>query len=397
MRVCIVAGVYPPERIGGVSEVTYNLQKYLKKICVDVIVITSGKKNSEYPNTIRLARGPTFFLFSSFILFPNILKKIHIDVLHFQGNSGAGIILWKLIFRKKFPIVITTLHTSPLKEMKETKSIKINGTTVCKLSKDEVIFKYIKSPINIILDLLVTHLSDKIVSVCKETKKDCSKQYFISQKKHSVLYNGVDQQRFAQGLDNLFVIDKYNLHNSTLILFVGVFRVLKRMPNLLYAMKEIIKEIPNAKLLIVGGGWGYEKEIRSLCKRLHLDNCVVFAGRIINNEMPSYYAAADVIVVPSSYESFPMVILETMASGKPIVATNVGGISEIVINNETGFLIQKDNIDQLIDKICVLLKDPKKRETMGKNAKKIVIQNYNWEKIANQYKLEYQKLLEDCS
>lgn len=395
MKVCSVTGVYPPEKIGGVSEVAYNLKKYLQREGVDVFVITSGEQNNEDPNVIRISKGTISFILKSFILFPGIMRKLSIDVLHFQGNSGAGIILWKPIFRKRFPKIITTLHTSPIKEMIETRPIKINGKKVCKLSLREYIFKYIKSPLNILLGLLVARLSDQIISVCEQTKRDCTQVYHIPNSKQSVVYNGVNFNKFNPNVKGDLIQNKYDLKGSPLILFVGVFKTLKRIPNLLYAMVDIIKEIPDAKLLIVGGRWGYEKELINLRNELKLEKNVIFAGKVPNEELSPYYAAADVVAVPSSHEGFPVVVLEAMASGKPVVASEVGGIPEVIVDNKTGFLVEKDNIKQLAEKILILLKNPKKREETGKNARKIVVENHDWKKIAKEYKSEYQRLLED--
>ena len=395
MRVYSVTGVYPPERIGGMSEVAYNLQKYLKNEGISVVVLTSGKDNKNFPNVIRVSNNVPLFLLKTFLLFPQIKRKLNIDILHFQGNNGSGMLLWKIIYRKKFPKTITTMHTSQVREMVETRPIKINGRNVCKLSLDEYIFKYIKSPLNILLDLLAVRFSDRIINVCEDTKICCTRDYFIPIGKQSVIYNGVDFDKFTPDVQGEFVRERYNLHDNPLILFVGVFKIRKRIPNLLYAMVEIIKEIPNAKLLIVGGRWGYEGALRNLVSEWRLEDNVIFAGKVADDELPAYYAAADVVAVPSSYEGFPVVVLEAMASGKPIVTSKVSGIPEAVIDNKTGLLIEKDNIKQLAEKILLLLKDPIKREKMGKAARERVIENFDWKKIAKEYKQEYQRLLED--
>lgn len=395
MRVYSVTGVYPPERIGGMSEVAYNLQKYLKNEGISVVVLTSGKNNKNFPNVIRVSNNVPLFLLKTFLLFPQIKRKLNIDILHFQGNSGSGMLLWKIIYGKKFPKTITTMHTSQVREMVETRPIKINGWNVCKLSLDEYIFKYIKSPLNILLDLLVVRLSDKIINVCEDTKRCCTRDYSVPISKQSVVYNGVDYNKFTPDVQGEFVREKYDLHDNPLILFVGVFKIRKRIPNLLYAMVDIVREITNAKLLIVGGRWGYEGELGNIVSELKLENTVILAGKVADDELPAYYAAADVVAVPSSYEGFPVVVLEAMASAKPIVASKVSGIPEAVIDNETGFLVEKDNIKQLTNKILILLNDPKKREKMGKAARERVIENFDWRKIAKKYKWEYQRLLED--
>ena len=395
MKICSVTGVYPPERIGGMGEVAYNLQKYLKNEGIDIVVLTTGRTDNGFPNVIRVANNVPLFLLKTLIFFPRIKRKLNnIDVLHFQQNNGSGILFWKLIYGKKFPKTITTLHTSQVREMVETRVNEINGKKVCKLSLDEYVFKYVKSPLNILLDLLAVRFSDRIINVCEDTKICCTRDYFIPIGKQSVIYNGVDFDKFTPDVQGEFVRDRHNLHGNPLILFVGVFKIRKRIPNLLYAMVEIIKEIPNAKLLIVGGRWGYEGALRNLVSEWRLEDNVIFAGKVADDELPAYYAAADVVAVPSSYEGFPVVVLEAMASGKPIVASKVSGIPEAVIDNETGFLIEKDNVKQLAEKIVILLKDPIKREKMGKAARERVIENFDWKKIAKQYKQEYQRLLE---
>ena len=264
------------------------------------------------------------------------------------------------------------------------------------MSFSEFLFKYVKSPLNIICDIILTRFSDRVVHVCNATKLYCSRDYFIDEKKQSVIYNGIDVSKFTAPQKTNDLRKQHRLPSSPIILFVGVFKSLKGLQNLILAIPQIVNETTDVIFLVVGGKWGYKEKMLKLVNKLKLENHVLFVDKIPNNEMPGYYAMADVVAVPSRYEGFPLVILEAMASTRPVVASNVGGIGEAVLDNQTGFLVEKDNINQLAEKIIQLLNAPKKREKMGHLARKRVSAHFNWENIAKQYKLEYQKLVKQA-
>ena len=119
---------------------------------------------------------------------------------------------------------------------------------------------------------------------------------------------------------------------------------------------------------------------------------VVFLGKRGQDTLPYYYSAAEVVVMPSHYESFGMVALEAMACGTPVIASDVGGLGFLVQDGETGFTIPDGEPDTLCEKLTLLLGDVQLRERMGERAVEVA-QSYDWEKIARQIAEVYDDLL----
>ena len=134
------------------------------------------------------------------------------------------------------------------------------------------------------------------------------------------------------------------------------------------------------------------KRLQALCDELALGQTVVFLGKRDQDKLPYFYSAAEVLVMPSHYESFGMVALEAMACGTPVIASEVGGLAYLVRDGETGFTIPAEEPDTLCEKLTWLLNDPELHARMSNRAAGYA-QDYAWEKIATQIVDLYRKLL----
>lgn len=390
MRVCMISEVYPP-RVGGVGEVVYHLARYLREEeNVDVDVVTTNSNNED--NVIGLGKSLyDFFLRSSFA-FNDLINTKDYDLIHVHNYSGTGLLPYYLGQKDSLPPIIATFHVSSLQEAKEIAPVKIDDNVI-KPRLGEYIFKYFKSPPKILFELLSAKMASHIVCVSKATKRTCIRDYGLSEKKVDVVYNGVDLERFHPDNDGSFVREKHGLGDRPVILNIGVFRVRKRPHLLLYAMKKVVKEHEDAVLVVVGGGRGYEQELVRLRSRLGLEKNVIFTGRVPEEEVPLYYAASDFVVVPSSYEPFGLTVIESMASGKPVIGSKVGGISESIDHGKNGFHFSKDNSNQLEACILELLNTPRQCERMGINAREKTVEKYDWKIICANYQKIYKKIV----
>ena len=178
-----------------------------------------------------------------------------------------------------------------------------------------------------------------------------------------------------------------------MILFVGRIEPLKGLDVLIEALgmmhqKDVLKENPFC-LVIIGGEPDESAEqaniemsrIKSLSKQYGLKDLVTFLGKRSQDSLPYYYSAAEVVVVPSQYESFGMVALEAMACGKPVVASQIGGLAYWVQDGVTGFTVPVDDPAELANRLTPLLQDSDMRDRMGKQAVQVA-QDYAWDKIA---------------
>jgi D-inositol-3-phosphate glycosyltransferase len=151
-------------------------------------------------------------------------------------------------------------------------------------------------------------------------------------------------------------------------------------------------------LSIVGGSSEYDDDMPTEMARLlrlrdelGLNELVTFLGAQGQDVLPLYYAAADVVVMPSHYESFGMVALEAMACGTPVVASDVGGLSFTVADGVTGYLVPARDPAALAERICDILNDPVHRDELGQGAMRAA-QQYGWERVADQIEALYDEV-----
>ncbi len=186
-----------------------------------------------------------------------------------------------------------------------------------------------------------------------------------------------------------------------MILFVGRIEPLKGLDTLIRAMSCLKLNHPDhpVHLAIIGGEPDASPQqmsaemarLQKLCDELALDQTVIFLGKRGQDTLPYYYSAAEVLIMPSHYESFGMVALEAMACGTPVIASEVGGLGFLVKNGETGYTIPNGDPAVLCDKLSTLLNDANLREAMGRRAAEYA-QSYTWDKIAAQIVNVYQVL-----
>lgn len=187
-----------------------------------------------------------------------------------------------------------------------------------------------------------------------------------------------------------------------MVLFVGRIEPLKGVDTLIRAMSCLtVKEMHRpVHLAIIGGEPDVSPQemtaemarLQKLCDELAVGKTVVFLGRRDQDTLPYYYSAAEVVVMPSHYESFGMVALEAMACGTPVIASEVGGLAFLVQDGETGYTVPDGEPDKLCDRISLLLGDSDLRARMGECAAEYA-KSYAWDKIAGQIIDIYQDLM----
>jgi D-inositol-3-phosphate glycosyltransferase len=189
-----------------------------------------------------------------------------------------------------------------------------------------------------------------------------------------------------------------------MVLFVGRIEPLKGVDTLIHAMSCLgLNELHRpVHLAIIGGEPDAIPEdmsdemirLQNLCDDLCMGGMVVFLGKRGQDTLPYYYSAAEVLVMPSLYESFGMVALEAMACGTPVIASEVGGLGYLVQDGATGYTIPDSDPEALCDKLSLLLGDAQLRQTMGLGASQYAL-DYAWEKIAVQIIDVYQELVKN--
>jgi D-inositol-3-phosphate glycosyltransferase len=188
-----------------------------------------------------------------------------------------------------------------------------------------------------------------------------------------------------------------------MVLFVGRIEPLKGLDTLIHAVSGLqLSEHQRVHLAIIGGDPAASPRemsaemarLQKLCDDLCVGQTVVFLGKRDQDKLPYYYSAAELVVMPSHYESFGMVALEAMACGTPVIASEVGGLAYLVKDGETGFTIPDQEPDTLCEKISWLLNDHELRAAMSARAVEYA-QDYAWEKIAKQVVDVYKGLVKN--
>src|SRR3989344_772688 len=195
-----------------------------------------------------------------------------------------------------------------------------------------------------------------------------------------VIGNGIDLKRF----------DKVKIKKAPYpkILWVGRFDKVKRVDNLIMAMQDVVRDIPDAKLTLVGYGYE-EKHLKKLAKKLNLNKHIEFVGKKTGDDLVREYNSSHLFVLPSSSEGQPLTVLEAQAAGLPIIAAKTGGIPEIVKDNVNGLLVPPNDLIALADAIIWCLKN---KNDFGQKGHQMVAEMDSWDDIASKTLLNYQKL-----
>ncbi|MBN2585522.1 glycosyltransferase family 4 protein [Patescibacteria group bacterium] len=176
--------------------------------------------------------------------------------------------------------------------------------------------------------------------------------------KVQVIYNGIEQFE-PKHIDKstLDIINQHGLRKQDIIIgTIGSLNIQKDTATLIKAMEKILKKLPKARLVLVGSG-PLQKKLEQLAKKLKIDKQVVFTGSLAN--VAGILQLFTIFVLPSKSEAFGISILEAMRAGVPVIATKVGGIPEVVVNNKNGLLVDPGNPKQLSATIMKLLNDKK--------------------------------------
>jgi glycosyltransferase involved in cell wall biosynthesis len=236
------------------------------------------------------------------------------------------------------------------------------------------------------------HNATLIVTIGNYSLEKIQKHYGIDPNKVRIVPNGVDTEKFKPNENFQAVRKQFGLGNEHTVLFVGSLIQRKGLPFLVEAAKKVVREQPDTKFLIVGEG-PLKKQLTGSIESANLLGNFKFWGNVRDDLLPSVYNCADVFVLPSIQEGQGIVLLEAQASGKPVVAFDVGGVDEAVRNNETGLLVERGNSDALTDCLMKLLLDKPLREKMGANGRGFVTKNFTWDMCAQKMLKVYHEAL----
>ena len=210
-----------------------------------------------------------------------------------------------------------------------------------------------------------------IIPICKHLEKIVKNNY--PNKKTAVMYQGISSERWypSKGM---------KLQHPCVGLLQGA--VIWGKAQEMFVLEKVLKSMPNVMFYWVGDG-PYRKKILDVLDKYN--NFKWLGALEYPEKVRQYLTEIDVYALISGIDMSPLTLQESQLMKKPVVATNVGGIPELMKDKETGFLVEKGNAEELIKKLTILIEDKEKRKNMGNAGRKFVEDNFSWDKIAKDF------------
>lgn len=222
--------------------------------------------------------------------------------------------------------------------------------------------------------------ADKVYVNSSITKAACEKLY---RREYILAPMGIDVAHFQAAKPSAQLKKQYKLHDFT-ILFVGRLSDEKGVIYLLETLELLKKANKKVKALIVGTG-SLKESLQKYIDEHELQDVVTMVGWVHKDELPTYYATADVLVGPSVYEAQGLVFLEALASGLPVITTNQGGMKDFIKSGENGYMVPAKSPKALYDAIVRLYDDKKLLKKLSKQAAPSIAHDYSWDTTKQRY------------
>ncbi|UCE38188.1 MAG: glycosyltransferase family 4 protein [Thermoplasmata archaeon] len=369
MKIAQVAPYFYPH-IGGVESHVLTLSERLVKNGHDVTVYTSNFENlkeEDYFGGIKIIRAKQIASIFATPITPKLKKilaqKDH-DVVHAHTPPPlTAYYAAKAAKRSKFPFVVT-YHC----DLELPKLIGKIATAIYQRTMSRYTFKR--------ADRIIVH-----------TKTYGATSRTLWKFDETVIPSAVNPDRFSRDLDFSKIEKRHGLAKKRVVLFVGRLVAHKGLDYLIDSARFTPKDV---RYIIVGSG-PYLDKLRKRARSRRVEKKVIFTGRVPFDDIPRYFAACDVFVLPSisRLEAFGLVILEAMASSKPVIVSNIPGVTELVNEGEEGLHTEPMNAEDLAKKINLLLLDENLRKRMGESGRRKVEREFAWDKVVKQIEEVY--------
>ena len=306
---------------------------------------------------------------------PNFLK-INLQTAQIIKRKKPDILQAGLFYSALFSIIPAKIYRKPFIWIAQTPS---------DLLRYKILTKFLIS------------LADKTILTCKDFIRLARENGFNISKLQTI-YTGLKMEEFCQkeDLGNEIEINGKKVKKPIVAMIARFDRYQKGHQYFIEAAKIIKERLLEVNFLVVGGAVNLEEEkyrrgLEDKVKQLGLSNQILFTGFYPN--LNYLLSNIEIVVIPSLYEAPSAVALEAMTMKRPVVASNVGGIPEVVVDGETGFLVPPKNPEAIAKKVIFLLKNPQIAKEMGEKGYQRVKENFTQEKLAREYEKIYDNLL----
>jgi glycosyltransferase involved in cell wall biosynthesis len=314
-------------------------------------------------------------------------RREHGDAIIHSQHAHMSDVLYKMLEpgRRRMPIV-TTIHTTIAGQRR---GIEMCGSGFGSLHQSEK-WQVALYPFLRFAERRSLKGADRCITVSSWMKKEIASELPWLKNPVDVIYNGVDPDRYSPGRAK----DAELLPGVTspVVLYTSRMTKVKGADTLIQAIPKILREHKDVHFAFAGSkdneGW-----MRMLDEAGVGKDRYSFLGYIPYDHLPALYARASVYAMPTFYENFPFRMLEAMSSGVPVVGSDICGIPEAIESGKSGLLIEPRNPDLLAEGILAMLGDERRRREMGARARETVLEKFTWEKIAQQTRELYNKLM----
>lgn len=394
MKICMLAPEFLPVW-GGVGTYIVELVRHLPKD-VEVHVVTPMREGfgnerkvstsdydfSEYfGNNVHVhfvcKASDTFFYnakfqYACFKYVPNLIRKEHIDLIHSHTAQMPDLLL---MFRRLGKPIITTVHTTIKSQRLGTK---VSGKKNYNLERSEKA-TYVMYPALRLAEEVYFRRKRFYISPSNWMKTWLKDNFHINGNVR-VIPNSVDINDYKSKKNDAIErgLIPQELQDRRIILYVGRLLAMKGVDTLIEAIPEILKRIGKDNFLFVFIGPGDRIRYLDKLKEMKIESCCSFTGPLSRGEVIQLMRIAELVVAPSFIENAPYTILESMACGVPVVASNVGGISEIIEDGYNGALVELNSPKVIAKSVINLLEDKSLQSLMGQHARETINNKFSW-------------------
>lgn len=381
--------------LGGAGVYASNLCRELAKLGHEVHVVSPSLKHRIMKTSRNLIVHSipvlnrhflkTFSFWLRIRRFYRVLQQnVDFDILHTNVTSGLSLTPHLV----KIPRIVTIHHLAK---------------TVFQITKNSPfqIFEDLAGELGIVARMEKTFIdfdkveidrADKVIAVSNFVKNSVISTYKVPESKVETIYNGVSWKEYLCNQSEIEEVRRtYELSNEPVILYVGRLEKRKNLEFLIKAFKLVVEKT-KCKLIIAG--CGKQLSLKEITFSLGINKHVILTGFVEDYNLKRLYNVCNVFVLPSRMEGFGLTLLEAMAAAKPVVASNIGGIPELVKNGINGILVNPNNLEELATALMFLLDNSELAKNIGLRNREYVAKNFSWEKTAKMTNELYERILD---
>jgi glycosyltransferase involved in cell wall biosynthesis len=315
---------------------------------------------------------------------PAFAKRLEIDIVHSQ-NTMPDLFLSP---RSLGVPIISTVHTVEDERMPAIRAAaKCSNCRISELERSEKMSLLLSRALRVAARAYYRN-KRYYIAVSQSTKEQILRHHNVGEERIRVIRNGVDRSAFSPhngALAQKHFPDLVNI-DSPKVLFLSRVMASKGMYMLMKAIPRILEK-EDAHFIFAGPG--------SKLPPCDCQDHITELGYVDHRLTPSLYALADIFVFPSFYDNFPLTILEAMASGCAVIASNVGGIPEQIEHLHNGLLVRSGSVVDIVNAVVTLIRDKTSRTDLGHNARRTIDEYFDWKRVADEVTAYYSWVLDE--